>query len=175
MTENEPTRAARLNDGVARSLDPGWITLARIAGWIRACVLSAAGFVACAILIVALRPGLVGLTALVSGWAVMSLALGILGHAWPSAAWRHASWRLDERGLEIRRGVLWQQVVHVPLTRVQHTDVVQGPLQRRFDLATLVVYTAGTHHAAVPLPGLRRDDAAGIRDLLVHAGGPDAV
>ncbi len=63
----------------------------------------------------------------------------------------------------------------MPRSRVQHTDVSQGPLERRFDLATLVLHTAGTQHAAVSLGGLSHKAALAIRDYLIEGGAGDAV
>ncbi len=94
---------------------------------------------------------------------------------WPGVRYRHASYRVAERGLWIRRGVLWRSEISVPKSRVQHTDVSQGPLQRRFDLATLVLHTAGTQHAAVALGGLSHSAALAIRDYLIEGGTDDAV
>ncbi len=79
---------------------------------------------------------------------------------------RHTWWRLDEDGLAIRRGRMWQRETRVPATRVQHLDIKRGPLQRRRDLATLVVHTAGTRHSAVTLPNLDAGDAQRLRDRL---------
>ena len=61
---------------------------------------------------------------------------------------------------------MWRSVTHVPRSRVQHTDVSQGPLERRYGLGTLVVYTAGTDHARVSLPGLAWETALALRDEL---------
>jgi membrane protein YdbS with pleckstrin-like domain len=58
---------------------------------------------------------------------------------------------------------------------VQHTDVSQGPLQRRYGLATLTVHTAGTENAQVQLPGLPHDVALSIRDHLLPGNTADAV
>jgi len=88
--------------------------------------------------------------------------------------YRHASYRLDEQCLEIRRGVFWRTIVTVPRSRVQHTDVSQGPLERRLGLGTLVVYTAGTDHARVSLGGLEHARALRIREQLLPRG-DDAV
>lgn len=80
--------------------------------------------------------------------------------------YRHTFWRLDEQGLAVRRGRLWQRETRVPATRVQHLDLKRGPLQRRRHLATLVVHTAGTRHSAVTVPHLDADDAERLRDRL---------
>ena len=66
-------------------------------------------------------------------------------------------------------------MTNVPRSRVQHTDVAQGPLERRYGLGTLVIYTAGTEHAKVALPGLAYADALRIRDQLLPREGADAV
>ena len=71
------------------------------------------------------------------------------------------------------RSWLWRHHISVPRSRIQHTDVTQGPYERRFGLATLVIYTAGTEHAAIPIEGLSHDTALAFRDALLVRG--DAV
>ncbi len=78
----------------------------------------------------------------------------------------HTRWLLDAHGLAVRRGRLWHRETRVPLTRVQHLDVKRGPLQRRRDLATLVVHTAGTANSAVAVPNLDAGDAERLRETL---------
>ena len=79
---------------------------------------------------------------------------------------RHVAWRLDDDGLAIRRGRLFQRETRVPATRVQHLDLKRGPWERKRRLATLVVHTAGTRHSAVTLPYLDAEDAERLRDVL---------
>jgi len=99
--------------------------------------------------------------------AVILLSLFAFAIVWPPMTYQRASWRLDAEGLEIRRGVLWRHRVTVPLGRVQHADVSQGPLQRPFGVGTLTVHTAGTQHASIPLEGLTYSTAIELRDLIV--------
>jgi membrane protein YdbS with pleckstrin-like domain len=99
--------------------------------------------------------------------------LVLLGTAWTRLQYRHARWRLTRDSLEIRRGVVWRRALQVPRSRVQHTDVVQGPVQRRYGIATLAVHTAGTSHATVTLDGLSREDALAVRDRLLEGEGDD--
>lgn len=114
--------------------------------------------------------------ALVVLWIGISLALARLSWRWPEVEHRHSSYRVDEQGIEIRRGVYWRQVISVPRSRVQHTDVSQGPLERSRGLGTLVIYTAGTDHAKVELAGLSHETALAIRDHLLSGSlGGDAV
>ena len=72
------------------------------------------------------------------GAGLFVIAASIFGaHVWPVLELRHTRWRIDTDGLEIRRGVVWRHTISVPRERIQHTDVAQGPIQRRFGLATL--------------------------------------
>jgi membrane protein YdbS with pleckstrin-like domain len=82
---------------------------------------------------------------------------------------------VDGRGIEIRRGVVWRKVINVPRSRVQHTDVSQGPLERVHGLGTLAIYTAGTDHAEVSLHGLDHQTSLRIRDHLLPGETSDAV
>lgn len=78
-------------------------------------------------------------------------------------------------GLRIRRGVWWRSETFVPRSRIQHTEVTQGPIARHFGMATLKVYTAGTHQAEIQVEGLPHADALALRDLLLGREGHDAV
>jgi membrane protein YdbS with pleckstrin-like domain len=154
-------------------LDPRWITVQRIHGAIFCIVLAVASFIGTMILWVASRTLLLGLV-LVPVWALLMSALVWHLQRWPAIAYRFSWYRVDENGLEIRSGVYWRSITNVPRSRVQHTDVSQGPLERRYGLGTLVVYTAGTQHSQVKLSGLDFNVARDIRAHLLPGGG-DAV
>ena len=82
---------------------------------------------------------------------------------------------MDDEGIEIKQGVVWRRIINVPRSRMQHTDVSQGPIERSFGLGTLVIFTAGTEHARVQLHGLDHGLALRIRDHLLSSGGGDDV
>lgn len=74
----------------------------------------------------------------------------------------------DDR-LRVVRGLLFRSDTVVPFGRVQHIDVHQGPIERGYGLATLVLHTAGNHNASVSLPGLGHGDALAMReDIRAH-------
>lgn len=101
--------------------------------------------------------------------AIIGAVVGFLIGGW--FAWRRQRltfWRLDDQGLAIQRGHLWQSDTRVPISRVQHLDLRRGPLQRAANLATLVVHTAGSHFNTVALAGLDSQDAERLRDRLAH-------
>jgi membrane protein YdbS with pleckstrin-like domain len=117
------------------------------------------------------------------GGALLVLTLSLVltaGTAWFSWTWpaiqhRHIGYRIDGEGIEIRRGVWWRRVIHVPRSRIQHTDVSQGPIERNFGLATLHVFTAGTEHAEVTLGGIAHHTAIAVRDHLLAGADDDVV
>jgi hypothetical protein len=95
-----------------------------------------------------------------------ALALLLLYPALIGPVRRYRSWgyRLDSEELLLRHG-LWTHIeTLVPLRRVQHLDVAQGPLERGFRVTRLVLHTAGTINSQIVLPGLSRRTAETIRD-----------
>lgn len=107
------------------------------------------------------------LYSLVAGAIAISIFLFLAAWLWPRTEHRHSSWRLDKEGLEIRRGVFWRHQITIPLGRVQHADVSQGPLQRMFEVGTLTINTAGTQNASVSLEGIAYTTAVELRDCIV--------
>ena len=84
----------------------------------------------------------------------------------PARTYRRLRYRLTDRLLQVLRGWLFHTDTVVPLVRIQHLDVVRGPLDKMFGTASLVVHTAGTHNSIVTVPGLAPDRAAEMRDLI---------
>ena len=82
--------------------------------------------------------------------------------------YQYTAWRLDDEGFALRRGKFWSVETRVPTSRVQHLDLVRGPLERRFGLSTLVMHTAGTRQSAVSVNGLEAGDAERLRDVLTR-------
>jgi membrane protein YdbS with pleckstrin-like domain len=169
--EGVPTVA----DGVDRQLDPRYIPLQQKVGWIGAAVLAGASFIAALIVWAANGFSLVVLAAAAMLWTAVNGAVAWHAQSWPAVAYRHSFYRVDARGIEIRRGVYWRTIINIPRSRVQHTDVSQGPLERTHDLGTLVIYTAGTDHSRVDLPGLAHVNALRIREHLLPREDNDAV
>lgn len=159
-----------------RALDPRVILLDRAVGWISTAVIGGGSLVAMTVVqFVADDISAWMRLALGAAWGAFVALFAWHGHHWPTKTYAHTRYRVDDQGIEIRRGVYWREVVNVPRSRVQHTDVTQGPVDRRFGLGTLVIYTAGTDYARVELHGLEHGDALRIRTYLLPRATPDAV
>jgi uncharacterized protein len=167
--------APSLADGTRRSLDPHVVDLERDVGVIVTVCTSGGLLLAIGILYLATDPPRWVLPLVLFAWAAVAVALVWQTFSWPQIQYRHSSYRLDAQGIEIARGVVWRSIIHVPVSRVQHTDVSQGPLQRHYGLGTLTIYTAGTEYARVDLHGLAHARALAIRDHLLPRRSDDGV
>lgn len=98
---------------------------------------------------------------------LVAVAIGILAALiFPARIYRRLRYRLTDRILQVLRGWLFHTDTVVPLVRVQHLDVVRGPLDKMFGTASLLIHTAGTHNSIVTVPGLAPDRASEMRDLI---------
>ena len=81
---------------------------------------------------------------------------------------RYDSWGYDMGAdeLHVQHGLWTRTRTVVPFGRVQHIDVAQGPIERRYGVGTLILHTAGTRSSAVSLPGLAFAEAEAMRDQI---------
>lgn len=84
---------------------------------------------------------------------------------------RVRAWAYCERedDLMVRRGVFVSRLSVVPYGRMQFIDVVAGPIERAFGLATVHMHTAAAASDA-RIPGLPQDEASRLRDQLARLG-----
>jgi membrane protein YdbS with pleckstrin-like domain/RES domain-containing protein len=169
-----PQPRSPIADGSERRLEPQVVRVQRIAGLVTVGVAALVLLGGLGIASLAADPPARWMALGLGAWLALVSGLAAVALVWPALAWSRTSFRVDERGLEIRRGVWWREVLRVPRSRVQHTDVSQGPVERPYGLATLVVHTAGTQHASIHLDGLAHETAEAVRDHLI-AGAEDAV
>jgi membrane protein YdbS with pleckstrin-like domain len=140
------------------ALERGQLGVMRAHALILGVIILAVAFVAEAILRTAvdMPPGVATIPVL------LLIAYPVL--AAPGRRYRAWGYRIDAEELHIAQGV-WSRIeTVVPLARVQHIDVSQGPIERHFGVCRLVLHTAGTMHSRVVLPGLGRETAEAIRD-----------
>ncbi len=76
--------------------------------------------------------------------------------------WRY---ELNEEEIDIQHGILIIKRSLIPMIRVQHVDTEHGPILRRFGLATLRIYTAGTTHR---IPALDAQNAHALRRQIAY-------
>jgi len=107
--------------------------------------------------------------------AASALLGGFLSWWLPRARYRYWGYQLSPDGLVLQHGVLWRTHSVIPYVRIQHVDVGQGPVERRFGLSRLQVHTAAATTDST-IPGIRADEAESLRRaLLARVGDDDAV
>jgi uncharacterized protein len=97
----------------------------------------------------------------------IALFAGVAALTMPVLRWRSWTYTLTPTELIVRFGVLVKVERWLPRTRIQHVDIIAGPIERTLGLSQIVIYTAGTREADVTVPGLPTDDATGLRAELL--------
>ena len=143
-----------------QSLERGYLTVLRIRSAVRWLTLSAMAAIADGFL--NWRTGLPA--GVVVGPVVLFGVLSVV--ALVPGRWRRWGYAFTERELHVASGWLTRVHTVVPVSRVQHIDVSQGPIERSAGVATLSLHTAGTEGSLVVLPGIRRERAEEIRDAI---------
>jgi membrane protein YdbS with pleckstrin-like domain len=103
--------------------------------------------------------------------ALLALLVVVTLWSWWLIGRRVRSYGYVERteDLLVTSGILFRRLVVVPYGRLQLVDVVAGPLDRAFGIATVRLHTAAATTDAT-IPGLTPESASGLRDRLAAAG-----
>ena len=78
----------------------------------------------------------------------------------PNVRWNILSYEVRDHEIEIQTGLFVVKRTIIPIIRVQHVDVMQGPLIKKKNLANIDITTAATTHT---IPLLHSKDADELR------------
>ncbi|UOQ92656.1 PH domain-containing protein [Halobacillus shinanisalinarum] len=81
----------------------------------------------------------------------------------PSIKWDRLRYEVRDQEIEYQYGLFIVKRILVPMVRVQHVDTEQGPLLRKYRLATISISTAATVHK---IPALDEREAEGLRNTI---------
>ncbi|RYG71875.1 hypothetical protein EU245_12610 [Lentibacillus lipolyticus] len=81
----------------------------------------------------------------------------------PKLRWRRWRYEVFEQEIYIQHGILIVSRTLVPMIRVQHVDTKQGPILKKYKLASVQISTAATTHE---IPALLEEDASELRDRI---------
>lgn len=83
----------------------------------------------------------------IAGGIVVGLVITLLfTYLIPLIRWKRWRYEVRDQEIELQHGVFFMKKTLVPMIRVQHVDTVQGPILRKYNLATITVATAATVH-----------------------------
>lgn len=98
--------------------------------------------------------------------SLLWLLFGLL--YWLNDVWsfRASGYALREQDLHYKTGWWWRKLRVVSFNRIQHLSLESGLIERRYDLVSLAIYTAGAGQADFKIRGLRRETALQIKELI---------
>ncbi len=86
---------------------------------------------------------------------------------WPGLSIPRQGYVLRDKDILFRKGVIWRSVTAVPFNRIQHVESSSTPLDRKYDLATLQLFTAGGSSGDLKIDGLDKDVAENLRIFIL--------
>ncbi|MEN0643503.1 PH domain-containing protein [Alkalicoccobacillus gibsonii] len=84
---------------------------------------------------------------------------------WPPIQWRRFRYQVLDQEIDIVQGVLIVRRTLIPMTRIQHVETEQGPILRRYKMASVEIQTAATTHR---IPVLPIEEADQLRDQIAR-------
>ena len=103
------------------------------------------------------------------GWLwLIPLALTVPLIAWPIISVPKKGYAVRERDILYKSGVFWRSVTAVPFNRIQHVEKSSTPLDRRFNVATLQLFTAGGTGGDLKIHGLPARTAEKLRFFILE-------
>ena len=100
-------------------------------------------------------------------WVIFATLLLV----WPGISLPKRGYVLRDKDILFRKGVIWRSVTAIPFNRIQHVETSSTPFDRRFDLATLQLFTAGGSSGDLKIDGLGRDTAEQLRVFILEKAG----
>jgi membrane protein YdbS with pleckstrin-like domain len=90
---------------------------------------------------------------------------------WPAFSVPRKGYVLRDKDILFRKGVIWRSETAVPFNRIQHVETSSTPLDRKFGLATLQLFTAGGSSGDLKINGLGSDSAEQLRVFILDKAG----
>ncbi|HET8864977.1 MAG TPA: PH domain-containing protein [Gracilimonas sp.] len=81
----------------------------------------------------------------------------------PKLRWKRWKYDVSDKEIDMLRGIIIKKRTLVPINRVQHVDTRQGPVYRKFELASVTISTAATTHE---IPALDNETADELRNTI---------
>jgi membrane protein YdbS with pleckstrin-like domain len=103
-------------------------------------------------------------------WSMWAIIL-IISLGWPMISVPKRGYVVRDRDMLFKKGVIWRSVTAVPFNRIQHAETSNTPLDRKFGLATLQLFTAGGSGGDLKIDGLAASTAEQLRIYILRKVG----
>jgi len=145
-----------------QKLDPRAIRMWRVSRLILLIFLLAL-FIAVTVFLAAETGGLGGFIPLILIFGLI-LALQLANTLiYPVIEYRQWAYLITPDRIEIKKGIIFHSTRIIPISRIQHVTIAEGPLARHYQLARVTIHTAG---GTQPIEGLARETAQDISEKL---------
>lgn len=109
---------------------------------------------------------------LAPGWIGLAIVLAAIPlFSWPPISVPKIGYALRDKDIVYKSGVFWQTVTAVPFNRIQHVEKSSTPLDRKFHLASLQLFTAGGSGGDLSIHGLPAKTAEKLRSFILEKVG----
>jgi putative membrane protein len=101
----------------------------------------------------------------------ITLTVFVLAMVASLVEWLNYRYRLTDREIIIKHGIIARQERVIPYERIQSVDLSEAPLERLFQVVRLHIQTGagGRQDAEAELKAIRRDDATALRSTILTA------
>ena len=99
------------------------------------------------------------------------IVFAVLLLTWPGISLPKRGYVLRDKDILFRKGVIWRSVTAIPFNRIQHVETSSTPFDRKFDLATLQLFTAGGSSGDLKIDGLSTAIAEQLRVFILEKAG----
>ncbi len=152
-----PTELPSVGDITFQPLEKAYLLVERLTAGITTVVLFAIGFLIIYFIEEANRNTII--ISILSGITLITLLLFIS----KGVDYKYSGYALREKDILFRSGWFIRKVRVVMHNRIQHVSVQSGPLERRFNLASVSIFTAGASEADFTIKGISEETAQQIK------------
>ena len=103
-----------------------------------------------------------------AGLLIAAPILMILRAWFVYASTKAIHYSIRQHDVILQSGVFWKKEVTQPLKRIQHVELTRGPIDKRFGLANVRLFSAGTARSTFKIPGVEFQIAAQIKQYVLE-------
>lgn len=85
-----------------------------------------------------------------------------------TGSFKRKAYAVREKDVIYRTGWIFQKLHIVPFNRVQHCVVQSGPIERKFKLAGISIYTAASNVHDISIKGLKPAEAESLKTFIMQ-------
>jgi membrane protein YdbS with pleckstrin-like domain len=97
----------------------------------------------------------------------MTIVLIVLILLFSRIAFRKKRFAFRNHDVLFRHGIIATNTIVIPYNRIQHVALHEGLVSRYFGLAKIEIFTAGGSSSDIEIPGIEKEQAENIKQLLM--------